>query len=106
MIRYTQRTGLPLLYRQSACSTFRGHVLVHHLAELRGDRSQVAGRLVPAGPMGDFRCTWLPSGFPSKSRVRRKPLQTMTRSEEITLALREAGRRWGSSCGGVGAGCE
>ncbi|MDC4205103.1 MAG: hypothetical protein MPW13_12105 [Candidatus Manganitrophus sp.] len=89
MIRYANR--VPLLYQQSACATFKG---VLETSWRNYGISQSKGAL-PAGPMVIFvhmASVWVP--FTSESKEAIADYDEIRK--EITLALRECGRRLGS----------
>ena len=88
VIRYANR--VPLLYQQSACSTFKA---VLSTTWRNYGVSQSRGAL-PAGPMVIFvhmASVWVP--FTSESKEAIADYDEI--QKEITLALREAGRRLG-----------
>ena len=88
VIRYANR--VPLLYQQSACSTFKA-VLSTTWKKLRHDP---VARGLPAGPMVIFvhmASVWVP--FTSESKEAIADYDEI--QKEITLALRECGRRLG-----------
>ncbi|MCG3112120.1 MAG: DNA topoisomerase VI subunit B [Candidatus Manganitrophus sp. SB1] len=89
VIRYANR--VPLLYQQSACATFKG---VLETSWRNYGISQSKGAL-PAGPMVIFvhmASVWVP--FTSESKEAIADYDEIRK--EITLALRECGRRLGS----------
>ncbi|HLG22396.1 MAG TPA: DNA topoisomerase VI subunit B [Candidatus Manganitrophaceae bacterium] len=89
VIRYANR--VPLLYQQSACATFKG---VLETSWRNYGVSQSRGAL-PAGPMVIFvhmASVWVP--FTSESKEAIADYDEIRK--EITLALRECGRRLGS----------
>lgn len=89
VIRYANRA--PLLYQQSACATFKG---VLETSWRNYGISQSKGAL-PAGPMVIFvhmASVWVP--FTSESKEAIADYDEIRK--EITLALRECGRRLGS----------
>ncbi len=88
VIRYANR--VPLLFQQSACSTFKA---VLNTTWRNYGMSQSRGAL-PAGPMVIFvhmASVWVP--FTSESKEAIADYDEI--QKEITLALREAGRRLG-----------
>ena len=88
VIRYANR--VPLLYQQSACATFKA---VLSTTWRNYGVSQSRGAL-PAGPMVIFvhmASVWVP--FTSESKEAIADYDEI--QKEITLALREAGRRLG-----------
>ena len=89
VIRYANR--VPLLYQQSACATFKG---VLETSWRNYGISQSRGAL-PAGPLVIFvhmASVWVP--FTSESKEAIADYDEIRK--EITLALRECGRRLGS----------
>lgn len=89
VIRYANR--VPLLYQQSACATFKGVV---DTSWRNYGVSQSRGAL-PAGPMVIFvhmASVWVP--FTSESKEAIADYDEIRK--EITLALRECGRRLGA----------
>src|SRR5579863_2291708 len=89
VIRYANR--VPLLYQQSSCATFKG---VLETSWRNYGVSQSKGAL-PAGPMVIFihmASVWVP--FTSESKEAIADYDEIRK--EITLALRECGRRLGS----------
>lgn len=89
VIRYANR--VPLLYQQSACATFKG---VLETSWRNYGISQSKGAM-PAGPMVIFvhmASVWVP--FTSESKEAIADYDEIRK--EITLALRECGRRLGS----------
>jgi DNA topoisomerase-6 subunit B len=89
VIRYANR--VPLLYQQSACATFKG---VLETSWRNYGISQSKGAL-PAGPMVIFvhmASVWVP--FTSESKEAIADYDEIRK--EITLALRECGRRLGA----------